>query len=55
MIGKMYSSSSSKGKAEGGNNYLQYDVEVIFPHYRKHVEIKVSKSQDNPQRLFYKC
>jgi len=45
----MHSSSS----CEGG--YIQYDMEVSCSTYRTVVEMKLSKSRDNPRRVFYKC
>ena len=45
----MHSSSSF------GGAYIHYEVEVICPNCGRVGEIKLSKSRDNPERLFYKC
>ena len=38
-----------------GGGYIQYDVEVRCPSCGRVADIKLSKSRDNPGRLFYKC
>jgi len=35
--------------------YLEYDSNVSCPKCRRLAEIKLSRSRDNPWRLFYKC
>ena len=42
-------SSSSEG------DYIQYDMEVSCPSCKIVADIKLSKSRDNPGRIFYKC
>lgn len=48
----MYNSSSCR---VSGESYFQYDMEVNCPTYGRRTEIKLSRSRDNPGRLFYKC
>jgi len=44
----MHSSNSA-------GDYIQYDIEVSCPSCRSVADIKLSKSRDNPGRVFYKC
>ena len=39
----------------GRSKYLEYDINISCPECRRLAEIKISRSRDNPQRLFYKC
>ena len=48
----MYSSSSCRGSRE---DYVQYEMDVNCPCCGRVGEIKVSRSRDNPGRIFYKC
>ena len=38
----------------GRSKYLEYDINVSCPECRRLAEIKISRSQDNPRRLFHK-
>ena len=49
---EMYSSSSCKRSRE---DYVHYEIDVNCPGYGRVGEIKVSRSRDNPGRIFYKC
>ena len=48
----MYSSSSCRGSRE---DYVHYEIDVNCPGCGRVGEIKVSRSRDNPGRIFYKC
>jgi len=49
---KMYSSSSCRGSRAG---YIHYEVHVNCPSGGRIGHIKLSRSRDNPGRIFYKC
>ena len=48
----MYSSSSCGGSRRG---YVQYEMDVSCPNCGRNGDIKISRSRDNPSRIFYKC
>ena len=39
----------------GRTNCLEYDINILCPECRRLAKIKISRSQDNPRRLFCKC
>ena len=49
---RMHSSGSFGG---GGSGYLCYDIDVKCPSCKQNAEIRLSRSRQNPGRLFYKC